>query len=351
MERILKQICRALMDSYQEFARPFPWKNTRDPYKIWLSEIILQQTRTEQGLPYYNRIIQKYPDIETLANANESVFLKDWEGLGYYSRARNLLYTARVLRDQYQGVFPDDYKDILALKGVGPYTAAAIASFAFGQSYPVVDGNVFRLFTRIFALTDPIDVTSTRHKVQKIVGATMGNADPAVFNQAIMNLGATVCTPKNPNCNRCPVQNFCQAYTDQLIALIPVKKKKIKKQTLFFNYFYIPSPSQSFAMLQRDNSSFWKQMYEFPVIEESEAFSSLTLLSNKVQQKWNLPPIKLNYLGKTTQSLSHRHIHARLFRMPPISLDLWKAGWVEADQQLLNQFPLPKLIRDLLIML
>ncbi len=344
-----KQIRIAIIEGYTAHARSFPWKETQDPYKIWLSEIILQQTRTEQGLPYYLKITQKYPDIPSLAKAKEEPFLKDWEGLGYYSRARNMLAAARYMMEHHQGTFPNTYEEILALKGVGPYTAAAIASFAFGLRYPVVDGNVLRLFSRLFGITAPVDVASTVRAIRHIACTLMDNkTDPAIFNQAIMDLGASVCTPKQPKCAICPVRKYCRAYRDQLIDLLPVKSKTLKKKSLYYNYFYIPGHSGTFALTQRDSTAFWKKMYQFPLLEDNGKYSTISYLQKRISKEWNYLPNHLQPIAEEKQTLSHRHIHARLFVLDNFPPQSWQDNWIHTSVDELTRLPLPKLMKTLI---
>ncbi len=207
----------------EENTRSLPWKNETDPYKIWLSEIILQQTRAEQGLNYYLNFIKNYPTICDLANAIDDDVFRHWQGLGYYNRCKNMLATARFICEQKNGVFPNDYEEILALKGVGAYTAAAIASFAFGLPHAVVDGNVYRVLARYFGIENAIDSTLGKAKFAQIADELLDKKNPAAYNQAIMDLGATVCTPKNPRCEICPLSKNCVALKSDLIYFFPVK--------------------------------------------------------------------------------------------------------------------------------
>ncbi len=345
-EKRLEEIRNAILEKGTAIARHFPWKETKDPYKIWLFEVILQQTRTEQGLPYYLRITDKYPDVAALASVEEEVFLKDWEGLGYYSRARNLLQAARYIHQHLEGIFPSDYEGIRALQGVGPYTAAAIASFAFGLPYPVVDGNVLRLFSRLFGLDTPVDVQATQKRIRHWASILIQGSDPSIFNQAIMDIGALVCTPKQPRCAECSLESFCTARTENLIDLLPVKKRTLKKKELFFNYFFITDEEGRFAMIQRDSGSFWKRMYQFPLIRDEGNFSRIELLRQKLKEYWGIQGGALSLLTTGKQSLSHRHIHSRLFYAGRISNDCWPPGWIATRFEELSTRPLPRLIRD-----
>src|SRR6185437_15766843 len=219
--------------------REMPWKGEKDPYKIWISEIILQQTRVQQGLTYYNRFIEAWPNIKSLAEANEQKVYKLWEGLGYYSRCRNLMASARYINDELGGRFPDTYEDILSLKGIGDYTASAIASFAFNQPYAVVDGNVFRVLARFFRIHAPIDSTEGKKIFRSLANMLLDKSNPAEYNQAIMDFGAIVCKPLLPSCSECPLQKKCVASQKNLVGLLPIKAKGIKTRQRFFNYLVV----------------------------------------------------------------------------------------------------------------
>lgn len=258
-----------LLRWYHDHPRPLPWKADNDPYKTWVSEIIMQQTRVAQGTPYYLRFIEAFPTIDDLANAPESKVLKLWEGLGYYSRARNMHFTAKQIQETYDSVFPDAYDDILKLKGIGPYTAAAIASFSFGLSYPVVDGNVLRVISRYFGIEKSIDDIQTKKEITKICEDLIRDVDPAVFNQAIMNFGATQCVPKSPNCVKCYLSKECKAYKANSVSIIPVRTKKVKQRSRYFQYYVIVDGDHMY-LRQRRNKDIWKGLYEFPMIEKDD---------------------------------------------------------------------------------
>ncbi|MCZ2102131.1 MAG: A/G-specific adenine glycosylase [Chitinophagales bacterium] len=261
-----KQFAALLLAWSRQNVRDLPWKADRDPYKIWLSEIILQQTRVQQGMPYYLRFIKTYPDIHTLASASENQIIKSWEGLGYYTRARNLHKAAKIVSDQYNGIFPQKYTDLLALPGIGPYSAAAIASFAYDEAVPVIDGNVLRVIARLLGSELPIDTQAGKNLIQTYVEAAILEAQPSLFNQAIMDFGATHCKPIAPLCDQCPFAEKCVARLQRKTALIPIKKQKIKKTLRHVVYleFYI---AEKYTLLQRQNTDdIWKGMYLFPVL-------------------------------------------------------------------------------------
>ena len=230
---------KILMEWHDPNARPMPWKSEKNPYLVWLSEIILQQTRVEQGLPYFIRFKEKYPTIQQLANAPEDELMKLWEGLGYYSRARNLHFSAKYITKDLKGGFPTTYKEILKLKGVGPYTASAVASFAFGLPHAVVDGNVYRVLSRVFGIDTAIDTSLGKKKIDALAHEHLDKQIPGKYNQAILDFGATQCSPKLPSCEDCPLKNQCYAFTNDQVGLYPVKSKKIKRKTRFFNYLVL----------------------------------------------------------------------------------------------------------------
>jgi A/G-specific adenine glycosylase len=266
---IEKMIAQTLLHWYDANKRDLPWRHTRDPYKIWLSEIILQQTRVDQGLPYYQAFVQKYKNVCALAAAPEDEVLKTWQGLGYYSRARNLHHTARQVCTEHAGKFPQTYKELLGLKGVGPYTAAAISSFAFGQAQPVVDGNVFRVISRLYALDVPIDHSSARSIFEQYAAGLMEQADPADFNQAIMEFGALQCVPVAPDCHRCVLADPCLAFREGRVPAFPVKGKKQQVKTVYFNFLHFQKEKSTF-LEKRTEAGIWKNMYQFPLVESEK---------------------------------------------------------------------------------
>jgi A/G-specific adenine glycosylase len=261
---------RALLEWAARTARPMPWKGEKDPYKVWLSEVILQQTRVEQGMPYYEKFVKAYPDPRALAGAPEDEVLKMWEGLGYYSRARNLLSTARHIAFDRKGVFPDNYEDIRSLKGVGDYTAAAIASFAFNLPYPVVDGNVYRVLSRYFALDAATDLISSKKMFASLAGKLLDPDQPGTFNQAIMDFGALCCTPARPDCGNCPLNQRCLALVKGSPADYPVRLKKTAKKERYF-LFLIVRQGDKTLVRKRTGRDIWRGLYEFPCIETGSA--------------------------------------------------------------------------------
>lgn len=255
---------KSLLQWYQKNGRKLPWRNSQDPYSIWISEIILQQTRVNQGLPYFERFIEKFPTVKHLAEAHQDTVLKYWEGLGYYSRARNLHHAAQELMQNYQGKFPQKAAELLKLKGIGPYTARAISSLAFGERVAVVDGNVFRILSRLHADDTCIDDSKAKNHFQNLADTLLGQSNPADFNQAMMDLGAMVCLPTQPKCPECPFRKSCQALLTHSIADFPVRKVKAEKPLRKAVCYLLQTPSGKYWIQQRPNKGLWGGLFEFP---------------------------------------------------------------------------------------
>ena len=305
-------ISSQLIDWYSSNKRDLPWRNTQDPYKIWISEIILQQTRVVQGLEYYLRFINRFPDVNTLANAEEQEVLKYWQGLGYYSRARNLHTAAQTIKSQYNGVFPKEYKSILNLKGIGEYTAAAITSFAWDMPYPVVDGNVFRFLSRLFCINEPIDTQKGKKYFTELTKKIMDKSQPSTFNQAIMEFGALQCVPASPNCSVCPFLSNCFAYANDSIPNYPIKQNKTKTKELHLYYFHIHHENHTYIYKRREKG-IWQNLFEFPIIESESAFELEQLIENKLFPKL-ISPENISSLEVVIKNrkhvLSHRILYA-----------------------------------------
>jgi len=335
-----------LLEWHLTQSRPMPWKGSKNPYHIWLSEIILQQTRVEQGLPYFEKFVLNYPNIENLANASEDDVMKLWQGLGYYSRARNLHATAKHIAFQLNSIFPTTYKDILQLKGVGPYTASAIASFAYDLPHAVVDGNVYRVLSRIFGVKTPIDSTLGKKEFNILADELLDKAKPAAYNQAIMDFGATLCTPKSPNCKACPFQNNCLALERNEILQFPVKSKKIVKKERHFNYIVFDLDNNYTYLNKRLEKDIWQNLYEFPMIETATAVDINTLKEHEYWQKY-LSNNTSYSITKTSppmvQVLTHRKIIARFYE---IKLDnsINALPFIKISKKNLNEFAFPKII-------
>ena len=286
--------------------RPLPWKGIDNPYFIWLSEIMLQQTRVEQGLPYYEKFIRLWPTITDLANASQDDLFKAWEGLGYYSRARNLHAAAQTVAEQYGGAFPGQYEQIRALKGVGDYTAAAIASFAFGLPYSVLDGNVFRVLARWYGIHTPLDTPEGRKQFSALAQELLDPAAPGAHNQAMMDFGATWCTPRQPKCADCPFQSNCMAYKNNLTAELPVKLKKTPKKERFFVYFVFKHKGRTY-LRRRNDKDIWQHLYEFPGVETAR----LPIDTEEASGMGGLPRFAHARLsGIFRQTLTHRLVAA-----------------------------------------
>jgi A/G-specific adenine glycosylase len=330
--------------------RPMPWKGEKNPYLIWLSEIILQQTRVEQGLPYFLRFKEKYPTIIDLANAPEDEVMRLWQGLGYYSRARNLHASAKIVCDNYNGVFPIQHKDILQLKGVGDYTAAAIASFAYEQPYPVVDGNVYRVLSRFFGISTPIDLPKAKKEFAALATQLINEAPtPSIYNQAIMDFGAMVCKPALPICNACPLSKNCVAFNNNLVETLPVKEKKIKVKERFFHYLVIRANKQ-IIISKRAAADIWQNLYEFPLIEANKVLSISEIKKlpdwDKLFQHKN---IKITATPvATTQKLTHQKINALFFEVivPSSNMLVFSSeeNMLVIDEKKMNNFAFPKII-------
>lgn len=314
--RHLKIFTRNLLSwNRLENNRSMPWKGENDPYKIWLSEIILQQTRVEQGLEYYNNYIKKYPTIKKLASARDTEVYKLWEGLGYYNRCRNLLITARYIAAELKGQFPDKYESILKLKGVGPYTAAAIASFAFNLPYAVVDGNVMRVLSRYFGIEIPADSVAGKTYFTTLANKLLQKDAPAIFNQAIMDFGATVCKPKNPDCKKCPMNKNCLAFNTDAIDDYPVKGKRPARQTRWF-YYVVASFRNQFYIRKRTGKDIWHNLHEFILIEsdsvvDDEQLHTGNAFRNIIGNDFRVSGISATY----NQVLTHQFISGKFIRV------------------------------------
>lgn len=330
--------------------RPMPWKGESNPYKIWLSEIILQQTRVEQGWDYYNRFVATFPTIESLAKAPEQKVFKLWEGLGYYTRCKNLIATAKFIANEKQGIFPDKYEDILALKGIGPYTAAAIASFAFNLPFAVVDGNVFRVLSRFFGIDKAIDSNTGKKLFTQLAEELLDKQHPGIYNQSIMDFGAVVCKPKNPLCGECPLKTKCEALLQNKVALLPIKEGKLIKKARWLNYLIVDFNGKVYVR-KRGAKDIWENLYEFILLEndaliEPEALRNSEVFKNIFVE--NTPTIvAISPLYK--QQLTHQTIHGRFIKIKvqhqPGHLKSYKA----VTYKQLGKLPFPRIINAYLV--
>lgn len=295
---------------YQQNKRDLPWRNSTDPYIIWLSEIILQQTRVEQGLPYFEKFVTALPEVKKFAGSDEDLILKLWQGLGYYSRARNMLVTAKQVMAEHNGKFPQSFTELKNLKGIGDYTAAAIASFAFNLPHAVVDGNVYRLLSRYFGIDKPIDSSDGKKYFAQLADKLLDRKNPAIHNQAMMEIGATICKPKNPLCAECPLNNSCEALDKQKINHLPVKSKSAKVTDRYFYYFLIKNKNK-IIIHKRTGNDIWKNLFDLPLIEIKKKITSEKIFSTKEfktligESQFDIKKIK----PPVKHKLSHQNIH------------------------------------------
>jgi A/G-specific adenine glycosylase len=325
--------------------RQMPWKGEKNPYKIWLSEVILQQTRVEQGWKYYTRFVETYPDIRKLAAAHDQDVFKLWEGLGYYSRCKNLLFTAREIVKTRNAIFPDTYADILALKGIGPYTAAAIASFAYNLPYAVVDGNVFRVLSRFFGIDEPIDSAKGKQLFAEMAATVLDKNEPGLYNQAIMDFGATVCRPFSPVCSACPLHKKCFAYREGIVNQLPVKEKTLLRKNRWFYYFLFEHKGK-ILVHQRTAKDIWQNLFEFYLLETEETIQwDDQTIHNWLKNQLGIRSATVTEISPLIkQQLTHRQIRGQFIR---ISLDtipevMKKGNWISKTR--LPTLPFPKLI-------
>lgn len=337
-------------DIYQWYSvnkRDLPWRKTNDPYKIWISEIILQQTRVAQGTDYYNRFVHEFPTVFELANATEDQVLKLWQGLGYYSRARNLHFTAKVIVNNFNGVFPTDFETILSLKGIGYYTAAAIASIAFNLPHATVDGNIFRLLTRFFGISTPIDSEKGKSEIQQIATGILPEDNAGFHNQALMEFGALQCVPKSPDCKSCPLSHSCYASKNNLTGQLPVKTIKIKQRTRFF-YYYIIENKDSILFEKRTGNDIWKNLHQFPLTETEKELSDQEILN------LNIPFLKCDTVNIKSISpivkhvLTHQYIYARFIQIETDTDCLNHPNFIRVNKKDIYKFAVPKLLEKYL---
>ncbi|MEN2399651.1 A/G-specific adenine glycosylase [Flavobacterium sp. MC2016-06] len=307
-----------LVNWYLQNKRDLPWRNTADPYLIWLSEIMLQQTRVAQGMPYFFAFTKEFPTVFDLANASEEQVLKLWQGLGYYSRARNLHKTAQYIANELNGIFPDSYTELLKLKGVGEYTAAAIASFSYNEAVPVVDGNVFRVLSRYFDIESDIAQPSTKKEFTALALELMPKDNPAIFNQAIMEFGALQCVPKSPNCTICDFNESCAALQKKKVNVLPFKSKKVKVTNRFFNYLILEDALGNTLIQKRTSKGIWHNLYEFPLLETQEIvdFDFVSeAVQNDVFASYTIIGIEECNQAAVIHKLSHQHLHIQFWRI------------------------------------
>jgi len=328
-----------------ENTREMPWKGEKDPYKIWLSEIILQQTRVAQGLNYYHRFIAAFPTIQHLANAPEDKVFKLWEGLGYYTRCKNLIATAKHISNNLNGKFPDQYQDILSLKGIGPYTAAAIGSFAFGLPYAVVDGNVFRVLARHFGISTPIDSLEGKTVFGNLANELLNQRQPGEYNKAIMDFGAVVCKPQLPLCDSCGLSKNCKAFSTGIVQLLPIKEKTIVKKTRWLYYLQIDYKGNTYVRTRGAND-IWENLYELVLIE-SDGPAEMNDLSH-FKKLLGKNKFKLLHISPVYKHLlTHLTIYGQFVKITitnPIELK----GYKKVSKKAFDKLPFPKFISNYL---
>ena len=310
----LSNLAKNLIKWYRLNARDLPWRHSRDPYKIWLSEIILQQTRVNQGLPYYLNFSKNFPTLNSLAEAPEEHILRSWQGLGYYSRARNLQKCAKLIVNDLDGKFPENYEELKQLPGIGPYTAAAIASIAFKKPVAAIDGNALRVFTRLWGIAEDISKNGTINLIRDKANHLIPEDSPADFNQGVMELGATICLPKSPKCNICPLVDDCHAFKNKEQDLLPVKRSKVKIRNRYFNYFIIRK-GESIALFLRTGKDIWKGLYDFYLVE-SEALFDPAEITNPFITDYLNHGAQIDIHGPDVKHiLSHQVIYCRFFEV------------------------------------
>jgi A/G-specific adenine glycosylase len=325
-----------IQDWYRRSKRELPWRLTNDPYKIWISEVILQQTRVEQGLFYYEKFIFNYPDVKSLANASEDEVLNLWQGLGYYSRARNMHFSAKMILTDFGGVFPKTYKEVRSLKGVGDYTAAAITSIAYNLPHAVVDGNVYRVLSRVYKISEAIDSGAGKKIFAEVAAEILDKKNPGNHNQALMEIGSLVCTPQNPKCNACPINQLCLSGADQTFASYPVKKGKTKITTRHFHYLFVTDGKKT-VLKKRSEKDIWIGLYDFRLLESSLPEKDI------LKEIKSLKPIDVKKDGFFKHVLSHQKIEANFWHVRVKKLVANK-GEVLVNIKDLDDYPMPRLL-------
>jgi len=344
-------ISKYLTKWYEIHRRALPWRATADPYKIWVSEIILQQTRVEQGIEYYYRFIKKFPDIYSLGNANIDEVLKQWQGLGYYNRAKNMHHAANQIINNYNGVMPDIYSELIKLKGIGPYTAAAVASFAYNEPVAVVDGNVKRVLARVFGVDKPVNSNAGEKYIQHLANSILNEDYPGIHNQAMIEFGAIQCTPGKPDCQQCPLSEICEAYNNNLVAKLPVKNATKKKRDRYFYYLVIHPDNQHTYIKKRTDKDVWNSLYEFPLIERNTKtdLNQITQ-TNEWKQFFNGSAPKIIHISEEYKHiLSHQNIYATFINVKlPFQTKFLENNFIKIKKKNLDQYAISRLIEKYL---
>jgi len=345
-----------LLGWYNKNRRDLPWRQTRDPYKIWLSEIIMQQTRVEQGLSYYLKMIKKYPDIHSLANAKEEEVLRFWQGLGYYSRARNLHDTACSIVRNFNGRFPEKYPELIKFKGIGEYTAAAIVSLAYNQVYPVADGNVIRFLSRYYGIKTPVNSEKGRKEILCLAGNLIDTKLPGEFNQAIMEFGALSCKPKIPDCKDCVFNSECLAFKQNLVDVIPVKIRRTSMKKRYFHYLVISGENNSIYLKQRTENDIWRNLYDFPLLEKETKTAPKKVMKEISERLFIINnEIDLAVTSEFKHVLTHQIIFAWFYKIEISKAShftripsLLKVNMIQVSKSELHNYPVPRLIEKFL---
>lgn len=344
------QVTHILINWYNKNKRQLPWRNSSDPYIVWVSEIILQQTRVDQGLEYFNLFVARFPDVFSLASASEQEVLRYWQGLGYYSRARNMQVAANTIVEDFNGTFPKSSRELLKLKGIGPYTAAAIASICYGEATPVVDGNVMRVIARLSGITLAVNTPEGYRAVYEAALQLMDGAQAGTFNQALMEFGALQCTPRKPMCESCPLLHYCKAFQNHSVELLPLKIKPAKPRDRHFNFLAIlkndESEGREIYLNKRTGKDIWKGMYELPLIESPDAMEPEELFRSAGWKTiFGEQDLSISAYSETFRhQLSHQTIHARFVSVHVAEPPAGSAGWQRVEISHLPDYPLPRLI-------
>lgn len=336
---------KTLINWYLQNKRDLPWRKTLDPYFIWLSEIMLQQTRVAQGMSYYLKFTRAFPTVFDLANADESTVLKMWQGLGYYSRARNLHFTAKYIANELHGEFPSTYSEIIKLKGIGAYTAAAIASFAFNEPKAVVDGNVYRVLSRYFGIETAINSSAGIKEFKALADILIDKNEAANYNQAIMEFGAIQCKPKKPLCLFCPLAKSCVSLQKNLIEKLPIKEKKLKVKKRYFNYLVVKTKDDKTILSERKGKGIWQGLYQFPLIESDITINHNDLISTKEFNNLFLEKTSISLFNtkEIVHKLSHQHLHTQFWIVETEHLASAVIKW-----STIEEYPVPVLIANFL---
>lgn len=330
---------------YKQYKRDLPWRSTTDAYTIWLSEVIMQQTRVDQGLPYFHKFLESYPTVSDFAAASEDEILNHWQGLGYYSRGRNMHKTANMVMEEHAGYFPTEYDKLIKLKGIGEYTAAAISSFSANEARAVVDGNVFRVLARYFGIDEPINTSKAKKLFTNLANEVIDCLDPATSNQALMEFGALQCTPRKPLCSICPLQLTCNAFQNNLVDKLPVKLKKTGSKNRYFNYFVVIKEGE-ILLNKRGANDIWENLHELPLVETDYFVDSLTLMNEPVVKNTFSNGVITGVHIAKKHVLSHQNIHAQflVIETDRSELEITDTGWFFAKLNDLEHLAQPKLI-------